>query len=230
MQLKGLLFDFDGTLADTLPICFHAFRRVFQEFENLHLTDREIQAMFGPTEVGVLERHIRDKARVPQAVEAYYAYYDNDHPAVVAVDASMHELLDRLKRRGLKLGVFTGKGRRSYEISCRHLGMGGLFDVAVTGDDVTRPKPDPEGLRKALSALGLQPGEVLYVGDNSADIEAGRRAGIRTVGVTWFTATSADPAFRVKPDIVVSEFGELWRIVDPLAPPEQSRTAGRPGP
>ena len=75
MKIKGIIFDFDGTIADTLPICLHSFRRVFHEFDDRSLTDQEIKAMFGPSEVGIIELNLRRKEFVPQAIEAYYAHY-----------------------------------------------------------------------------------------------------------------------------------------------------------
>ena len=213
MKIKGIIFDFDGTIADTLPICLHSFRRVFHEFDGRSLTDHEITAMFGPSEVGIIEQNLRRKEFVPQAIEAYYAHYRNEHHRFAAPDARIHELLGRLKSRGLKLGIYTGKARRSYEISCRHLNLDSFFDAAVTGDDVARPKPDPEGLVKALAWLQLRPDEAVYVGDSDADIEAGIRAGMGTIGVNWFKA-AADAKFAVQPDHIVSDIEDFMKVMD----------------
>lgn len=58
------------------------------------------------------------------------------------------------------------------------LGMGSMFDATITGDDVSEPKPDPEGIFKAMRALQAVPEETLFVGDSNADIQAGKSAGL----------------------------------------------------
>jgi pyrophosphatase PpaX len=76
MKNKGIIFDFDGTLADTLPICFYSFNRVFNVFDDRDLNENEIKSMFGPSEIGIIVQNIRSKEHVPQAIEAYYVHYD----------------------------------------------------------------------------------------------------------------------------------------------------------
>jgi pyrophosphatase PpaX len=117
-----------------------------------------------------------------------------------------------LKSKDLKLGIYTGKARRSFEISCNHLDMGRFFDFSITGDDVEKPKPDPEGLVKALSIMNLCNHEVLYVGDSDADIEAGFRAGIKTIGVTWFT--NGDAKFITSPSHIISDINEFVKCIE----------------
>ena len=68
-MLGGVIFDLDGTLGDTLPVCFAAFRSTFERFLGVEYTDAEIRAMFGPTEEGMLT------ARVPQAAEQAVSHY-----------------------------------------------------------------------------------------------------------------------------------------------------------
>lgn len=209
MGVKGIIFDFDGTLADTLPVAFYAFQRVFNEFDRRQLNEAEIKAMFGPSEVGILEANIRAKEQVPAAIEAYYSYYDEGHCQYVQPRDEIVAMLDALKAKGLKLGVYTGKARRSYDLSCGHLQLGSWFDAAITGDDVEQPKPHPEGIFKALASMGLAPDEALYVGDSDADVEAGARAGVRTVGVTWFTG--GEGTFRTAPDFTADSFNEWMK-------------------
>jgi pyrophosphatase PpaX len=57
-KIKAIIFDFDGTLADTLPVCFSAFQAVFRKFDNRELTPEEIKAMFGPSETGIIRRNL----------------------------------------------------------------------------------------------------------------------------------------------------------------------------
>jgi HAD superfamily hydrolase (TIGR01509 family) len=90
--------------------------------------------------------------------------------------------LDRLALR-YSLGVVTSgsKGRIQSEMAAT--GLRRYFQVVVSGDDVTRRKPDPQGLEMALRALGVAAGEAIYVGDAPADWEMARLAGVRFIGV-----------------------------------------------
>lgn len=74
--MKTVIFDFDGTLANTLPLCFAAFREVFQQFDDITYTDDDIVAMFGPPEEEMLTMHLRSTAS-SEAIERYFALYES---------------------------------------------------------------------------------------------------------------------------------------------------------
>lgn len=195
--MKTVLMDFDGTVADTLPVECHAFRETFVRFARRHCTDEEIIGMFGPTEIPII-RAVVPSGRQDAAIEHFYALYDQGHDAIR--HPAMEVMLARLHQAGVRLGVVTGKGRRSALISLQRLGLDRYFPVVITGDDVSRPKPDPEGILLAMRQLGAEPGNTMYVGDSSADIRAARAAGVTAVGVQWFSVTQAKGAFDPAPD------------------------------
>jgi pyrophosphatase PpaX len=208
MPVKTLLFDFDGTLADTLPISFKAFQYVFEKYDGLSLTEEQIVAMFGPTEDAILKKHLKNRSDVPQAVEDYYEVYRRSHPEVVSDTPEMNELLSALKRQGVKIGVVTGKSDRSFQLSAEALQLKDFFDVTITGDDVEKPKPDPEGVLKALKLLGASNDEAIYVGDSNADIKAGKAAGLRTFAVQWLSV-SQSTNYDMEPDHVFHRIAEF---------------------
>lgn len=86
--------------------------------------------------------------------------------------------------------------------------MNDLFDVIITGDDVSNPKPHPEGVHKALKQLGVKSTEAVYLGDSNADILAGKQAGVFTIGVNWLSNYQT-PEFEVKPDQLHSSVDEF---------------------
>jgi len=73
--MKAIIFDFDGTLANTLPICYYAFQNVFKQFNNKVLTSEEIKAMFGPSETGIIRENLINTNK-EQAIEMYYSDAD----------------------------------------------------------------------------------------------------------------------------------------------------------
>lgn len=206
-NIKAVIFDFDGTLANTLPICFYAFQHVFKEFDNKDLTSEEIKAMFGPSETGIIRDNL-SHINKEHAIELYYEKYTERHEQLVIHNKEIDDLIQYLKNKGIKLGIVTGKAKRSLDISLKSLQMDNLFDVIITGDDVHNPKPHPEGLIKALSLLGVENSEAIFIGDSDADIHAGVQANVFTIGVHWLPDYHS-LEFAIEPNIVykhVSEF------------------------
>ncbi|MGE8206046.1 HAD family hydrolase [Heyndrickxia sp. NPDC080065] len=184
--MKAIIFDFDGTLANTLPICYYAFQTVFKEFDNKDLCSEEIKAMFGPSETGIIKENLLNINK-EQAIELYYEKYSENHTKLVKQNSEINDLIRYLIGKGLKLGIVTGKARRSLDISLKAIQMENFFDVIITGDDVIKPKPHPEGVKKALSLLNVKNNEAMFIGDSDADIHAGIQANVITVGVQWLS-------------------------------------------
>lgn len=205
--MKAVLFDFDGTLADTLPVCFLAFEAVFREFDDREVTSGEIKAMFGPSETGIIRENLKNNNH-EKAIELYYEIYRDQHDNMVKKNEAIHTLLRQLKTSGYKLGIVTGKARRSLDLSLDSLELNNIFDVIVTGDDVELPKPDPEGINKALEELGLSNKEAIFLGDSDADILAGKQASVYTIGVHWLPNFQTIE-FSIQPDEVFSDISEF---------------------
>ena len=207
--MKAIVFDFDGTLANTLPICFYAFQNVFKEFDQKDLTSDDIKEMFGPSETGIIKANLANPHKA-EAIEYYYEKYEELHKELVKINPEMIALLEVLKTSNIKLGIFTGKAKRSLDISLKALGMEGLFDVIITGDDVIKVKPDPEGLLKALSILKVDYSDAIYIGDSDADVIAGRKANVYTIGVQWLPEYQT-VVFSEKPDAMISNVDQFKR-------------------
>jgi pyrophosphatase PpaX len=90
-----------------------------------------------------------------------------------------------LKEQGTRLAVFTGKGHHTTRITLDLLHLTSFFDMVVTGNDVERHKPDPEGITKILDHFALRPEQALMVGDSMADLRAARGAGVPLAAVLW---------------------------------------------
>ncbi|WEK56051.1 MAG: HAD family hydrolase [Candidatus Cohnella colombiensis] len=211
MMYKGIIFDFDGTIADTLPLCFYSFKEIFKRYDQIDLSSEEIVQMFGPSEIGIIQQNLKATNQIERAIEEYYFHYDQAHDEYVSFDINMMQLVDGLRKEGYKLGIFTGKGRRSFDISMRKLQLEHLFDATITGDDVLKPKPDPEGIYKILDNMGLEKSQFLFVGDSNADIEAGNRAGIDTVAVSWFPGSHSN--FAQIPKYYCDQIDQFRKII-----------------
>ncbi|WP_226036726.1 HAD family hydrolase [Aquibacillus saliphilus] len=198
--MKAIIFDFDGTLANTLPICYVAFQSVFKEFDNKDLSSDDIIAMFGPSETGIIIENLKNKNK-ENAIELYYEKYLEDHEQLVKPNSEITEMIRYLKEKGIKMGIVTGKARRSLDISLKALHMDNFFEIIITGDDVIHPKPHPEGVVKALNLLEVERNDCMFIGDSDADIEAGLKANVTTAGVQWLPDYQPSE-FLVKPNYI----------------------------
>jgi len=207
-EIQAVIFDYDGTLADTVPLVIRCFQAVFEEFQGQRLSDDEVSRMFGPTEDHILQKTMGDQAR--QAIARYYEHYQGWHREIVKPHPDVDALLAELARREIPVALVTNKSARSLEISLREFGWDDQFRVVVHGDGMRRPKPDPEGIERAAKELGVSPERAIYLGDNPSDIEAGQRAGTKTGWVRWFRVA----AMPLTPDYVFDRPAEVLTMWD----------------
>jgi len=205
LALSCLILDLDGTVADNSDMIIDIYREILQKYLGRAYSRQEILSLFGPPEGAILKQLLPPES-FDDALEDFYRIYDARHPERAFLDG---QKLEEIRSWGLRLALFSGKGRRSAEITLRKLHLQGIFDVVVTGEDVSRSKPDPEGVRMALMRLEAPPEGALLVGDSPLDIQAGRAAGVETGAALWGTTqkqellTSApDYVFPSVPDFI----------------------------
>jgi len=188
MKLYGIIFDMDGTLADTNLVCIEAFQRTFVHFLGRSYSAEEIHALFGPDEEGIVRRIVPDHWQ--QALKMYLDEYEHAHAAYPAAFSGLLPILERLQADGVRLGIVTGKGQGSAEISLRLLNLGSYFEPVEVGS--------PDGGIKAgkiqlvLDRWAAAPETVAYLGDALSDVDAARQAGITALAAGW--CTNADLA------------------------------------
>lgn len=182
-KFDAVIFDQDGTLANTMSIIFQAFVSTIHRFSGIEITHDELFNSMGPPEEKILRHYLGDTC-FPEAEEYFFSQY-NEASNSLDLFTGVAETLEQLKRSGTRLCLFTGMGRRGTKWTFSVLGLGKWIDFKVTGDDVSRFKPDPEGVFKALKAIGVPPEKSLMVGDSPKDIEAGKVAGTKTGIALW---------------------------------------------
>jgi pyrophosphatase PpaX len=194
MSITALIFDMDGTLGDTIPSILIALRETFAHFTGRIYSDDEILAMFGPSEEGIIRRHVPSDLYEP-AMQYYldrYADLHADQPF-----PGIRELMSHLKERGFRIGVATGKGPKTAAISMRAYGLDGFIDRLETGS--TQGAVKPELIRNIMESWGLPANQVAYVGDAQSDMADARAAGVLPLGAAWSrssTLTDADTPYR----------------------------------
>jgi phosphoglycolate phosphatase-like HAD superfamily hydrolase len=187
-MIKGIIFDLDGTLANTLPLCIAAFRKSVEPLAGRALSDEEIIATFGPSEEGTIRLLLPD--HYEQGITSYLHYYASLHGMCPEPFPGIPELLNLLQEKGVRIGMVTGKGQHSTVISLGRFSLRPFFELVETGSSAGPVKA--EGIAAILSRWkDLDKQQVLYVGDAPGDVVASRKAGVAVAGAAW--AETAEP-------------------------------------
>jgi phosphoglycolate phosphatase len=183
--MKAVLFDWDGTLADSLGALFAANVAVMATF-GLPFDEDLYRRHFAPDWRLMYERLGVPPDRLDEANALWVAAYAGGRETVLL--SGVPEALDRLARAGIRLGLVTAGHREIVQPQLERLGLLERFEVAVFGTDTVEQKPDPRPLRTALAAMAavgrpIEPSEAVYVGDTAEDIEMALAAGVHAVGI-----------------------------------------------
>jgi phosphoglycolate phosphatase len=210
---RGVVFDLDGTLIDSSGDIVMAVNHALEMTDRPRVQAATILGFVGDgarllcaRAAGLAEEH----PDVDQILERYLAYY-LEHP----IDHTRwmpyaRAVLDELKH--FQLAIATNKPRSTTDLVLGRLGVRSLFAVIATGDDPSGTKPSARPILEIAKQLGLEPGQLVMVGDGPQDVEAGRRAGCRTIGVLGGFLPA--PRLRAaQPDVLVESLAELPQIL-----------------
>jgi len=192
----NLLFDLDGTIGNTLPLCVAAFQNAIEPFLERHLKEEEIIAQFGPSEEGTIQALAPNHYH--KVLLRYLEWYEKLHARYPSPFGGMPELLQYAKNKGAYLGLITGKGARSTEITLVQYGLNRIFDSVKTGSP-DGPVKDLR-MREVLEETQFPTASFLYVGDAPSDIDACRKAGIRIAAAAWAETTDLQSLTAKNPD------------------------------
>jgi beta-phosphoglucomutase family hydrolase len=186
-RVKGLIFDCDGTLVDTMPTHFIAWRKALEPF-GLPLSEERFYAFAGMPTQKIIEtladeyqKKVDARKVAEQKEEAYYELIDQvkEIAAVVAIA--------RRENGKRKLAVASGGWHRVVERSLETIGALDLFPVIVGADDVTHGKPNPDVFLRAAELLGLPPENCIVYEDGELGFQAALAAGMSVVDVRpWY--------------------------------------------
>jgi phosphoglycolate phosphatase-like HAD superfamily hydrolase len=189
LKIAAALFDLDGTLVDTLAICYKAFRAAVFASNGPSLTDAEIHNLFGPSEDGMM-KHVFPGAW-EDALDLYFAEYERLLPTCAVVVPELLSVVRLLQRRDVRTAVVTGKSRVSAMMSLRHFGIEEAFEAVETGSPTGVVKA--EAIARILNDWKIERAAAIYVGDGAVDMRAAREAGVLAVGAAWaFGARAAE--------------------------------------
>lgn len=192
MKFEAVIFDMDGTLADTIPLTVYALQETILKYTGRQYSDQEILDHFGPTEINILKDFVREN-QIEEALELYVECFSENFTRFIKPMEGIQDLLGYLQSQEIKIGLFTGRSERVTKIILDRLGILGYFKTVITGDHTKEFKPDPEGVKLALKNLHTDPSRSIYAGDYDVDILASKAAGTTSVLVLWSSTASEDP-------------------------------------
>lgn len=201
-----VLFDLDGTLADTVGLIVASFQHTVGTALGWTPTEEHCKQWIG--------RSLRatfvelDAARADELTEAYLAWNLAHHDAWVRGFDGVAELLAGLTQAGRRTGVVTSKRRASAAVTMARAGLNGRVPVLAVEEDTTEHKPAPAPLLLAVERLAVAPSDAVYVGDAVVDVQAARAAGMACIAVTW-GATSRTALEAAGPSAVVDDVADL---------------------
>lgn len=183
-QVAYVIFDVDGTLVNNLDLIVKSFNFAVGDIVGRKLSRKEVYSRFGPTLEDMIEEAVPNK-EAKDAIQRYHSFYKKYFHRYARIYPKIKELVSGLGNASIRVGVCTGSDARMTKTTLEKSGLRDKFSIVVTADEVHRPKPDPEGLIRATTLMGADPDQTIYVGDAVRDIEAARRAGIRSAAALW---------------------------------------------
>ena len=178
-RFRAVLFDWDGTLADSSERSYVTYQRLFHGY-GLHFDRALYRESYSPDWYRTYERVGLPRERWREADARWLEIYAEGETALLP---GAREALAKLRRAGLVQALVTSGSRARIEAELARLELAPLFAAVICSEDVTRRKPDPEGMRLALERLAIGAAEAVYVGDSPEDVAMARQAEVFSIGI-----------------------------------------------
>lgn len=215
---RAVLFDLDGTLADTAPDLARALNRLRDERNLQPVPLAELRAHASSGARGLIQAGLgiaRDHPEFAGLRESFLDHYEDTLCVDTRLFPGIAELLDALDARCTPWGVVTNKAERFTLPLMRLLGLELRAACIVSGDTTPYLKPHPDPLLHASRALGLTPEQCIYLGDDLRDVEAAHAAGMVPIAVRWGYLGTGPALEAWNADAVVAEPLEVLSFLQP---------------
>ena len=194
MDFSAYLFDFDYTLANAEKGIIIGYRNVLLQNGHPDVSDDTIRRTIGYTieDAFTMLCGVKDKALLQEYRREYVKEGDTHMTANTYLYPLTVPVIRELRSRGKKIGIISTKLNYRIVEALNKYGVANLFDVIIGGDDVKKPKPDPQGTLLAIEKLGVKKKEVLYTGDSTVDAMTAKNAGVSFAAILTGTTTEKD--------------------------------------
>lgn len=209
---KMAVFDFDGTLVDSIPAIAHGIHAANEEIGIAPVSYETAKSIIGlgfEDIIPIIAPDLPEKD-YERYKDIYVGYFLKSDPYLELFPGAL-DLVKMLQAKGIKTAIATGKSRKGLSRILNRMDINEYFDDTITADEAL-PKPNPLMLQKLIERNGLKPGEVVMIGDTEHDIKVGKGAGVKTIAVSWGAAPE-EKLLEYHPDVLVRTFSELASVL-----------------
>ncbi|MEY2780554.1 MAG: Phosphoglycolate phosphatase [Pseudomonadota bacterium] len=223
LRYRAILFDLDGTLAETAPEIADALNDTLLALGHAAV-DSGLAARWighGTRELLIqglahargMDLHaVRDDPRLPEVFATFDGHYERRTGTRSHLYPGVREALETLRAHHCRLAVVTNKEGRHTDTVLRAHGLSSAFDMVISGDTLPTKKPNPSGVLHCLQRWGVAPQDALFVGDSSIDAQTARQAGVSIFLMSYGYNMGADVR-ESRPDRVLDHFSQVMRAV-----------------
>lgn len=211
--MKLIIFDFDGTLADTAEVIITTMQATRSELGLPERTDRQYASMIGLRLVEIpaalYPECTIDADLYARTYRRLFHIFNTDD--VVNLYPNVLKTLNELKRRDFILTIASSRSRSSLTDFIANLHLTDIISYVLGGNDVNDGKPNAEAVNRTMMKFGMKPEETLVVGDTIFDVQMGMNAGVKTCGVTYGNGSRESLK---DADWLIDDFSQLLDILD----------------
>ena len=178
--MRACIFDLDGTLTNTLESLTYSVNETLKEMGLRTISSEQCRQFVGNGARCLMKRALQE-----EGMKVYGRIFGANCTYHVTPYEGIPEMLDELKKRGMKLGVLSNKPHgQTVDVAEKIFGSGMFDEIQGQSESLAR-KPDPAGVFYLLEKMQISKEECLYIGDSEVDIATGSAAGVKSVGVSW---------------------------------------------
>jgi len=187
MKYKAVIFDMDGTILNTLEDLKNATNYSLRQFGMPERSLEEVRMFVGNGIRKLVERAVpagTSEEKIAQVFDVFLEYYEIHSADNTSPYPGILELVEKLKKSGIKTAVSTNKA----DVPAQELGreyFNGIFDLIVGQQDGLKVKPAPDSVNKILSILDIQKKDAIYIGDSDVDVQTAKNSDLDFIGVSW---------------------------------------------
>ena len=217
-NIKGIFFDLDGTLFDTAPELSDAINHMLSDLNLDKLDSLDIRNFIGRGADNLIKKsialssHLDPEPFFEEGKKLFHQHYIINAGFSKPYDDA-RDTLKKLKERNIYLGCVTNKPKIYTHQILSQSEILDFMDIVVSGDSLNKMKPDPLQIQHGCETLGLQPNQVIMVGDSSNDIEAGYAAGTYIITVPY-GYNHGDSIDSPKVDLAIKILSDLTQVVN----------------
>lgn len=187
-MFKGVIFDLDGTLLDTIEdlglACNYALNKYSFPIHDIEKYKVLIGGGRRKLMESILPESNRDERTINEVLTLFDIYYTSHMVDKTVPYDGIRKLLVELKRNNIKIGIVSNKPHE-YTVKIAKKFFGDMFDMVLGHRKGDSPKPDPKGVIEVINYFNLEREECVYIGDSDIDIITSRNANVKSVGVAW---------------------------------------------